>query len=83
MRFELPPQKNWPLGVRPPGNSNAIATPTMEKLTAQGNQAVEQKEVGVGMGIQQRADQTQTVLLDRPAFRFGRVLRYQVTVITY
>lgn len=52
MRFELPPQKKWPHGVRPPGNSSAIATPTMEKLAVQGNQAVEQKEVGIGMGIQ-------------------------------
>ena len=52
MRFELPPQKKWPHGVRPPGNSSAIATPTMEKLPVQGNQAVEQKEVSIGMGIQ-------------------------------
>jgi hypothetical protein len=47
MRFELPPQKKWPRGMRPPGNPNAIATPTMEKLGVQGSQAVEQKEVGV------------------------------------
>ena len=46
MRYELPPQGKWPHGVHPPGNANAIVTPTMEKLAAQGNQAVEQKEVG-------------------------------------
>ena len=46
MRYELPPQGKWPHDVHPPGNANAIATPTMEKLATQGNQAVDQKEVG-------------------------------------
>lgn len=45
MKYELPPPKKWPPGVHPPGNPSAIATPTMEKLAAQGNQPVEQKEV--------------------------------------
>ena len=45
MRYELPTQKKWPHGVHPPGNANAITTPTMEKLAMPGNHTVEQKEV--------------------------------------
>lgn len=47
MKYELPPQKKWPLGVHPPGNSSASATPTMEKSAVQGSQPVEQKEAGL------------------------------------
>ena len=50
MRHELPPQRKWPRGVHPPGNVSAVATPTMEKLATQGNNAVEQKEVGLRIG---------------------------------
>jgi len=45
MKHELPPQKKWPLGAHPPGNSSASATPTMEKSVVQGSQPVEQKEI--------------------------------------
>lgn len=45
MRYELPTQKKWPHGVHPPGNANAITTPTMEKLAVPGNHTAEQKEV--------------------------------------
>jgi len=49
MRYELPPQRKWPHGVHPPGDSSTVVTPTMEKLAMQGNHAVEQKEVGLGL----------------------------------
>ena len=66
MRHELPPQGKWPHGVHPPGNANAIATPTMEKLATQGNQAVEQKEVGLRITERMRMNFTQTTHLDCP-----------------
>ena len=46
MKHELPPQKKWPHGVNPPGNSSGSVTPTIEKLGAQGSNPVEQKEAG-------------------------------------
>lgn len=54
MRYELPPQKKWPHGVHPPGNTSAVATPTMEKLAVQGNHVVEQKEVSSRIGERMR-----------------------------
>lgn len=81
MKYELPAQRKWPHGVHPPGNASTITTPTMEKLAVQENHTAEQKEVSFETSCGNSRNWTQTLHLDRPAFRFGRVLRYKVTVI--
>lgn len=81
MKYELPPQKKWPHGVHPPGNPSGIATPTMEKLAVQGNNPIEQKEVGFVGWLRKKQELNSNHHPDCPAVRFGRAFGSQVAVI--
>jgi hypothetical protein len=76
MRYELPSQKEWPCGVHPPGNSSAVTTPTMEKLTVQGNHPVEQKEVSFYGSRGEKQALNSGCYPDCSTFLFRRLPRY-------